>query len=103
MEFRSYDINSLLKTARYLMIVEDRIPPGFFADNRPVFRNIITFYRDLLHWKKEGYRSVEMVVPPDPPASVNQPFVKYYIWLFRLYHALSIRPSMKLVNNDLIF
>jgi hypothetical protein len=102
-EFRSYDINSILKTAKYLLVVEDRIPPAFFVDNRAVFQNIISFYRALLRWKNEGYLSVEMVVPPDPPANVNQPFVQYYIWMFRLYHALLIRPSMKLVNNDLVF
>jgi len=103
MIIRSYDINKLLKTAKYLVEVEDRIPPGFFVNRRLLFENIIDFYRALLRWKNQGYLSVEIIVPPDPPANVNQPFVQYYIWIYRLSNMLAIQPSMKIVNTDLVF
>jgi hypothetical protein len=103
MEIRAYDINKLIKTAKYLIEVEDRIPPGLFAYRRVIFENVIDFYRALLRWKKQGYLSVEIIVPPDPPANVNQPFVKYYLWIYRLSNMLAIQPSMKVVNNDLVF
>lgn len=100
---RAYDINALIKTARYLILVEDRIPPGFFASRRLIFESIIDFYRTLLRWKNAGYSSVEMVVPPDPPANVNQPFVQYYLWLYRLSHLLAIQPSYAIVSSDIKF
>ena len=100
---RAYDIKALLKTAKYLIEVEDRIPPGFFAGRRLIFENIIDFYRTLLKWKNAGYNSVEMVYAPDPPASANQPFVQYYIWLHRLSTMLAVQPSMNVVQSKLKF
>lgn len=103
MELRAYDITNLLKTAKYLIEVEDRIPPGFFASRRYIFEDVVSFYRTLLRWKNSGYRSVEIICPPDPPASVNQPFVQYYIWLYRLANMVAIQPSMAVVSSDLKF
>jgi hypothetical protein len=88
-----YGIDSLLKTASYLMKVEGRIPVAFFAEPRYGFKTIIGFLLQLRKWKAQGYSHVLMAHGADPLVSIHQPFGKYYIWKHRLKTMRHIEPT----------
>jgi len=91
-----YEINSLLKTANYLMKVEDRmLPVAFFAGPRYSFKTIIGFLRQLRKWKAQGYSHVLMAHGADPIVSIHQPFGRYYVWEHRLKTMRHIEPISK--------
>lgn len=88
-----YPIDSLLKTANYLIRVEDRmLPVAFFVEPRYSFRGIIGFLGRIRQWKAEGYTHVLMVHGADPTVSIHQPFGRYYVWEHRLKTLKHIEP-----------
>jgi hypothetical protein len=93
---QTYDINSVLKAANYLVRVEDRmLPAAFFAEPRYGFRTIIGLLTKVRQWKNQGYTRVRMVHKPDAKVSVHQPFGRYYVWEWRLKTLKDIEPINK--------
>lgn len=88
----TFDLETLLKTARYLVKVEDGILPGFFLNNRPNFEDMIAFYRTLLKLQEQGYKKVRLKWKFEPELNIYQPFYQYYLWQTRLQSLESITP-----------
>lgn len=87
-----YTIEELLKTSKYLLNVEDKIPPGMFVGGRDTLKLLVDFNLLLTKFKKNGAKLVMMSYDSDMPKSVHEPFVKYYIWIHRLRTMTEIKP-----------
>lgn len=98
----SYDIDSVLKAANYLVGVEDRmLPVAFFAEPRFGFRRVIDLLTHVREWKKQGYTRILMIHKPDPQVGFNQPFGRYYVWEHRLKTLKDIEPLDRRVPGNL--
>ena len=99
---KTYDIDSALKAANYLVGVEDRmLPVAFFAEPRFGFRRVIDLLTRLREWKRQGYTQIVMVHKPDPQVGFNQPFGRYYIWEYRLKTLKQLEPINRRVPGNL--
>ena len=91
-EVAVFPIDLLLEKAKYLIEIEDRIPPGFFIDRRLIFEKAIQFFLGLKKWKAEGVTNVQMIYEANTPRSIHDPFREYYIWIERLHSLKTIIP-----------
>lgn len=88
----TFPIDELLSTAKYLVQIEDRIPPGFFIGHRVHFENAIKFYLQLKEWKARGIKGVQLIYEPNAKRSMHEPYRQYYIWMERLSSMKSMLP-----------
>lgn len=79
-----YPIDLLLKKAKHVVMVYDRIPPGFMTGYGSHFTRAVQQYRLLMDWKDKGISLVKITYGPDPVVGFNQPYSEFYIWMSRL-------------------
>jgi len=78
------DLDSVLKEAKHVLLVNDRIPPGFYAGPNVGLVNSVHLYRQLLRWRDDGVTHLQIETPGHLVASFNDPWYKYYTYTFKL-------------------
>ena len=81
-----YELSELLKIGRHVLLVDDRIPPGFFPGPNISLMRSVAIYRQLLRWRDEGVKYVKMTYDDDVLVGFNQPYSQYYLWSDRFYN-----------------
>lgn len=87
-----FPIDDLLAKAKYLVEIEDRIPPGFFIGHREMFERAIKFYLQTKEWKDRGVKFAQLTYEPNTKRSPHEPYREYYIWMERLNSLKSMTP-----------
>lgn len=81
-----YPMEQILKIAKGVLSVNDRIPPQFFAGPNVGLIKSVGLYRQLLRWRDEGVKYVKLTYDSDVKVGFNEPYSDYYLWSNRFYN-----------------
>lgn len=89
---------SVLKNAKHVLMVNDRIPPGLFAEPNVGLINSVGAYRQLLRWRDAGVTHLQIDYPRDIKVSYNDPWGKYYYYTNKLLSPYTKIKPLKLTS-----